>query len=95
MARHFSTESIVGFVGRTPWNPSSYPFPHVRNSDALESNRLDTFEIVKFYSTFVNKEERANDLWNQAVTEVDCIEANLVSSEEKDEEATISQRITV
>ena len=76
LTQSFSADTLVGFIGRTPWNPKTYPFPTVRSSEALEPSREGLFETVKFYSTFLNKEGRANELWDQVQGRLDCVQAN-------------------
>merc|ERR1719401_3362181 len=81
LEKEFSVDNLVGFVGRTGWNAKEYPFPFVRSSDTLEPTREGLFEKVKFYSTFLNKEERANYLWGQLQTRLDCVQANAAAIE--------------
>ena len=72
----FSSDTLVGFVGRTPWNQKTYPFPFVRTSDTLEPSLQGLFETTKFYATFLNKEARANEVWDQVQTRLDCVQTN-------------------
>ena len=81
LEKEFSVDNLVGFVGRTGWNAKEYPFPFVRSSGTMEPTREGLFEKVKFYSAFLNKEERANYLWGQVQTRLDCVQANAAAVE--------------
>ena len=81
LAQSFSVDTITGFIGRTPWNSKTYPFPYIRSSDTLEPSREGLFEKVKFYSTFLNLEERANFVWDQVQERLDCVQANAAAIE--------------
>ena len=81
LAKEFSVDNLVGFVGRTGWNAKEYPFIFVRSSDTLEPTREGLFEKVKFFATFLNREERANYLWDQIQPRLDCFQANAAEIE--------------
>ncbi len=81
LAEPFSVENLVGFVGRTPWNSKMYPFPYIRSSDTLEPSREGLFEKVKFYAAFLNKEARANEVWDQVQMRHDCVQQNAAAIE--------------
>lgn len=77
----FSSDSLVGFVGRTPFNGKTYPFPFARISDTLEPTREGMFENVKFYAAFLNLEARANAVWDQVQERLSCVQANAAEIE--------------